>query len=318
MKGAGTPGASSDGGAVWLRRRLDGCGVVVFVVLLLAIWLWREAPQEPHWLEELAEAAPVYPALALALCAFLRVKLAGVLGVDLEVEVSARAALLRATAERLEDGSYQRLERHGVVSGRVDGFPVGARAWIDPSREPERDALVVHVVFDSTWRCRLERRPTDGEQSKRPRPATADEEGWLKIEGTAPEAVAQDLRVRRALLQLMDEGHVLSATFDQDGLTVDLPANRFNLSPSRLTAVLDRLIAFVIACGVPAATRVPALVARAQVTETCPYCRDTIHAGSRATCEACRTPHHDACLAECGCTVLGCRGQRRASAPAVR
>lgn len=42
----------------------------------------------------------------------------------------------------------------------------------------------------------------------------------------------------------------------------------------------------------------------------CPFCHDGLE-GELATCEACRTIHHTDCLADAGCTVLGCRGRER-------
>lgn len=60
----------------------------------------------------------------------------------------------------------------------------------------------------------------------------------------------------------------------------------------------------------------------------CPYCHDSLEGGAPAgdaspeatapepvtICEDCQTPHHSACYAEAGCTILGCSrfGQRAA------
>ncbi|MBL4844647.1 MAG: hypothetical protein JKY65_03900 [Planctomycetes bacterium] len=52
---------------------------------------------------------------------------------------------------------------------------------------------------------------------------------------------------------------------------------------------------------------------RVTAQERCPYCHDTltIERVEKVICEACGTPHHQACLAELGgCTVMGCSGGR--------
>lgn len=46
----------------------------------------------------------------------------------------------------------------------------------------------------------------------------------------------------------------------------------------------------------------------------CPFCHDGLE-GELATCEVCRTIHHEECLRDAGgCTLLGCRGRTQAPA----
>lgn len=306
-------GALSDRGAVALRRLVDGClGVLLLLTVALGL-LWACRGQLPRALEELSEAV-VFPAALFALVLFFRVQAGSDLDVDLPAVVARRVLLLRGVVGRLEGGLLQRSRHHATVAGHLDGQPVGVRVWVDPAVEPPVcDSLVCHVVFDGALRCRLERRRTEAEKrgdaaGGPPKPTDDD---WLTVEGEAPRAVRRDLATRRELLALFDTCKLTRVVFDHDGLTAEVPANAYNLEPVRVAALLRRLIAFCRACDViPRVTTARVAVAPRASAETCPYCRDEIHPGARAHCYACRTPHHDACLDEAGCTVLGCRGAR--------
>ncbi|MCO5172134.1 MAG: hypothetical protein M9894_38025, partial [Planctomycetes bacterium] len=231
--------------------------------------------------------------------------------------LARREPLLRELIERLDRGALRRSRHHVAVAGHYRGQPVGVRVWNDPTAAPPEDVLVCHVAFDTPLRCRLERRWTASDRRGGPSP---DEEGWLWLDGeVVPEALQGDLEARRRLLQLFDEGRVLRLEFDQDGLSAEVPASAATLDPVRLRDLLLRLIRFKGLVSTPDSA-VPITLSPRSAAESCPYCRDEIHPGSRAQCRACRTPHHDACLDEAGCTVLGCRGARprgeRARAPA--
>ncbi|MCO5171447.1 MAG: hypothetical protein M9894_34535 [Planctomycetes bacterium] len=289
----------SDARAVRRRRALEWVvGVAALLLFAAGLALFALPPAHPL----------LWPALFLALllgaitagAGLLRVVQSDTLVFDFEGTMRVRRTLLRDLARRLDGG---RLEEHGShtarVAGRRDGLEVTVTAWVQPSILPDTDEVTWTVGFASPWGPALIQRELHAGGAAR-----------LVVRG-AP-APPLDDALTAALLTAFERLHVESPIeLGPRGLVARTPGHtRLLLQPRQQEELVACLLDVARRLGAPRPVEVSASARVCAVV--CPYCRTNV-AAERVDCLACGTPHHAACLAEHGgCTVAGCRGDRRA------